>query len=499
MTNVLLVLTDDVGVEQYTTYGRGGAGTYGYPATPWVTALYAGGTVQGVTYAGGVKFNRHYGEQLCSPTRAAIQTGRHPFRTGIGDLVRDDAGNSGIQTPLFESEYTLAKLLKANGYACGCFGKWHLGNTDDGGALCVNRAGFDAFAGNLYNQSNGATHTVGGTVYAEGYYAVDLNVNGKSRVERVYYTTSVVNNALRWIADQGSNPWYCYLPVFGAHLPTNNDATANPVQFNTPPTNLYNAATWTHAADVTHTTTQQAMHAFRSVVEATDTECARLIAGIKGLPGGQAILDNTLIVWSSDNGTVNDVLINEQHPTLGLYPSGHSKDAPYEPGIWAPLIIAGKGVVSPIRVSNQLTSQIDLYPTIASMLGVSIPPDVNGVPLKIDGVDMSTTVKNIGGLQPFFHATVYSERFQPDGVVPLPQNLDNGRTLNEWCIQDGIYTLVYNGIGSTLEFYVVGPTASYNPMQLTNLTPGGSTAGLNAGQLAAFNSLFNARRTLLLS
>ncbi len=490
MTNLVFVILDDLGAELWPLLGRGGSGVYGYANSAWLTALAQGGTVQGVVYSGGVSCTRAYVEQLCSPTRASHQTGRHPFRTGVGDIIRNDSDGVTTQAALPESEITLAKLLKGAGYATGVFGKWHLGNTNVGGRLSPNRAGFDMACTNLFNTDNSVLVTVSGTTYRNGFYAVDETIQGEAKASRPYWATTCVNRALRWIRDvvADGDPFYCYLPLYSVHAPFTNRNTGVPFStipaINTPPTTLYDAATWTLAADLDQTTTAQQMHAYRAGIEAAMTELGRFFAS---LPSG--VLADTLIVFTTDNGSPSSTLANEVHPTLGAYPSTHGKDTPYEPGICVPLVFAGAGVVAPGRTYDELVSAVDVYATCAEMLGVDLPEDVT-----LDSVSLAPVLDNTAPTDPV-RTYSYSEWFQPNG----PNTSDAVRTAGEWSIQDGTYKLIKPGLASPYEFYVVGPTASYSPMESTNLTPAGITSGLTAPQLAAFNALVAARAALLVS
>ena len=344
MTNVLIILIDDVGREVLhvgADQDLGGAGTYGYPATPNITAMELGGTVSGFTYPGGVMCSRAYAEQLCSPTRATLLTGRHPYKHGVGDIIRESA--QATQQPLPEAELTLAKALKQHGYVTAAFGKWHLGNLLDGGNDHTRRAGFDVYAGNYFNLDQTDTLNVNGTDYAQGMYTYEYVENGVSKITRGYHATHHVNLAIQWINEQTKNgrDWFCYFPMYSVHFPFDNNATTDPVRFNVPPTALYDSATWNQASAATTTTTAQYMHAWRAGLEAMDAEIGRLIRSID--------LTDTLVIFMSDNGSDAGSLQNEVHPTLGSYSSTHEKNTPYEPGMWTTLILWGDVVTSSAR------------------------------------------------------------------------------------------------------------------------------------------------------
>lgn len=440
--SVLLVVLDDVGVEQFTAYGRGGAGTYGYPDTSDFTDWCAAG----------VKFTSAYGQQLCSPFRASLMTGRHPFRHGVSDIIRDDEDAATTQGALPESEHTIARELRGRGFRTACIGKWHLGNTNVGGREHPNRMGFDFYAGNLFNIDRTDNQSVGGTDFPMGYLTFDATVQGKKRVvNRVYHTTYCANEAVRWIKDQGARPYFLYLPVYGIHVPITNSATLGS---NTPPTALYNSGTWSHAADVPNVGTQGTMHAARSHMEATIVEIQRVIDAVD--------LTTTLVIVTSDNGTDTAILSNEVDPVNGAYSGSHAKNTPYEPGINVPLVVFGAGVVSGGRTYSKLVSVVDIFPTILDMLGLpALDPDEH----TIDGVSFAAVLRNTSSAAVRDYA--YAEWFQPIGAEPSDTDPDANRTATEWAYVGERYVLLLNGISGEQEFYDL----LLDPMQTTNLKP----------------------------
>jgi arylsulfatase A-like enzyme len=512
--NILLILVDDIGTEVYQPWGRGGAGAYPYANTPTLNALCAGGTVQGVVYPGGVRFTRAYVEQLCSPTRSALHTGRYPFRTGVGDIIRDDHDGVTSQAALGEDEYTLAKALtKQRGYKCAAFGKWHMGNTNVGGRRHPNRMGFETYSGNMFNLDPTSANMVGGTSFSEGYYSWDQTIGGTGpNICRTYHTSHVTNLAYRWIREQGDDDWFCYVALYGAHSPFDNRSDTTPARFNAPPTTLYDAATWTQAATIPAgpPNTAQTMHTFRAAIEANDTEIGRLIASLVKLDPD--FWTNTCVVFLSDNGSPASTLVNETDPVLGGYPSGRGKDSPYETGIWTSLVVSGALVAAPIRTYNSIISVVDLFPTLLQGAGGAVPTVVGGppsIPLVTDGVSFINVLTNAAPTTAV-RGTVYSEFFQPIGAAPTLANPDAGRTANEWSIIGGDvaaggtfgmgrYKLVKPGLNSPLEFYeLTNSGGTYNGyFESTNLTPLGSTAGLNGTQAAAYTSLVAQRAALV--
>jgi arylsulfatase A-like enzyme len=506
VTNVAVIVGDDFGCEVLSMWGRGGSGTYGYASTPHLDALANGGTVDGVVYPGGLRFTRAYGGQLCSPFRAMFLTGRYPFRTGVGDIIRDDNDGTTMQGALNESEYTIAKHLKAHGYRTAAFGKWHLGNTNVGGREHPNRMGFNEYAGNLFNIDASSTYTINGTVYARGLYAWDQTVQGTGPHPcRTYHSTQIVNLALRWVRDQGSNPWFLYLPFYAAHSPFTNQSNTSPVRFNAPPISLYDETTWDHAQDSPSGTpsTQQVMHTFRAAIEALDTELGRLIKGLVALD--PSFWTTTLVVFATDNGSPVSTIVNEVDPTYGAYPN-RGKDTPYETGVWTALIAAGASVGSVPRTYDSIVSVVDLWPTISLACGIAVPDEYGGppaIPLTLDGVSLLDVFTGNDLTPP--RDTAYVEYFQPVGAAPEEGDPDADRTANEWAIiggganGEGRYKLLKPSLNGPLELYELTDGAgNYTGYQeVTNLTPLGDTSTLNAGELAAYNELVAARAALV--
>lgn len=492
--NVLFVMLDDGGSELFSIYGRGGGGAYTYPSTPWLTALAEGGTVQGVTYAGGVRYDRHYAEALCSPTRVSFLTGLYPLRHGVGDIVRNDDNGVTSQVAMSEGAYTIADALKAyDNRACAMFGKAHIANTNNGRADFPRRIGFDLAAIQLFNTSNAELHTVNGETFREGFYAWPQAVQGADEItQRTYSTTALVNQAYRWIKDRGTDPWFCYLPLYAVHAPFVNRTNLTPNTINTPSTALYDAVTWDKAADANQTTDEQIMHAFRAGWEAADTELGRLFARLNELPGD--VLANTLVIFTTDNGSPTDTLSLETHPTLGPYPSGHAKDSPYEPGICVPLVMAGAGFTGAPRSHPRMTNVVDLFPTIYQIVTGELPPNASD----LDGTSFSytyTATSDIGA-RPFS----YSEWFQPNGAATYA-----ARTATEWAVVggdvaaggtkgDGRYKLLLNGVSGLREFYDLIPSPGvFNVMEDDNLMPSGDPSDLDATQFLAYEALVEER------
>ncbi len=305
--NVLIVVADDLGVDGVASY-REGANP---PPTPTIDGLAARG----------VLFRNAWANPVCSPTRAGMFTGRHAFRTLVGQAL---PFNTGV---LADRETTLPEALDrgGSGYAHALIGKWHLGSPA-GGSRGPNRAGWSHFAGLL----SGGVHD---------YFDWDRTENGVTANCTVYATTQIVDDAIDWI-DRQRQPWLCVVSFNAPHTP-----------FHAPPPSLHSQSL--AGLDPTQTP----VPFFRAMVEAMDRESGRLLRHL----GSR--LANTNVIFVGDNGTTAEVSEPPFQPT-------HAKATPYEGGVNVPLIIAGPDVAQGGREVGALVSAVDLFATCLDLVGV---------------------------------------------------------------------------------------------------------------------------------
>jgi arylsulfatase A-like enzyme len=314
--NVLLIIADDLGTDSQSLYNTTPGAT---APTPNINALAASG----------VRFTNAYATPVCSPTRACIITGRHGFRTGVGEVVSVASGNS-----LPSSELTLPEVITQHsglGIQSACFGKWHL------------NAGGPAVVANGPNTIGGWPHYAGCTAGGlASYTSWSKTINGVTSTVTTYATTDVVNDAVAWITARttANQPWFAWVAFNAPHTPFHNPPTGLHGYGANPATNLLK---------------------YRAAVEAMDTEIGRLLLSVNPA--------TTDIIFVGDNGTPGQVI---QAP----YDAAHSKDTLYEGGIRVPLIIKGPSVVSGGRTSGALVHAVDLFSTILEMAGVPLPSTV---------------------------------------------------------------------------------------------------------------------------
>ena len=308
--SVLLIIADDYGVDAQSLYNPGGTTA----PTPNINGLAAGG----------VRFTQAYACPVCSPTRAAILTGRYGFRTGVGDVVS-------AASALTAAELTLPEIITQNGQlgiSAASFGKWHL----SGGSATSVR--------NFPNTIGGWPHYAGATSGVLGdYMSWQKTTNGVISTSLTYATSDVVNDAVAWITEKNQNggKWLAWVAFNAPHTP-----------FHVPPVNLHS-----YGANLGSNSLK-----YRAAVEAMDTEIGRLLAAVKPA--------TTDVIFIGDNGTPGQVV---QTP----YDSAHAKGSLYEGGTRVPFIIKGPSVSAGGRTDGSLVHVVDLFSTLLEMAGVPVP------------------------------------------------------------------------------------------------------------------------------
>ena len=359
--NVMVLVLDDVGVDMLGAFDVHPS----FPPTPNIDALIADG----------VLFERCYTPPSCSPTRAAVLTGRHSFRTGIGQPI-----NELLPEPALElSERTLPEVLAAGSarpIASSAIGKWHLGSESAGGADHPNLQGFEWFEGPLGNLFNNQT-----------YFNYAKIRNGVRYTSDVYATTDQVNDALGRIAAM-PEPWLLWVGFSAAHTP-----------LHAPPAHLH---TYSLAGDPAATPYEH----YCAMVQALDTELGRLLAGID-----PAVRARTTVILLGDNGSPQQVVIPPSIPS-------QSKGSLFEGGVRVPLVISGHQVAARGQRCLSLVQTVDLFPTIVGLFGADLEQGVgDGRP--IDGRDLAPYLADVAATQ--LRSYVAVDKFEPNGFGPYTE------------------------------------------------------------------------------
>lgn len=349
--NILLIFVDDLGWADLSSYGSE------YYETPNIDALAAGG----------VRFTDAYAAAaICSPSRSALMSGKYPSRTGITDWIRASFQNAEaryggkskgeyerdltqklIVPPIpFElplSEKTTAEYLKERGYFTGFVSKWHLGSESN------------------YPDQQGFDVNIGGCDFGQPPSYFDPYENGRTkgipnlpaRKKGEYLTDREGDEVINLIRENKKGPFFiCYAP-YTVHTPLEGKPAL---------VAKYKAKTAVKG---------QGNAVYAAMIESLDQNVGRIIAELKA----QNVLENTLVIFTSDNG---GLLGSEQNPITANPPFRSGKGFPYEGGIRVPLIVSWPGQIAP-RVSGSPAITMDIFNTILETAGTqpdrAIPND----------------------------------------------------------------------------------------------------------------------------
>lgn len=303
----------------------------------------------------GVRFTNAYSANpVCSPTRAAIMTGKHPNRVNITDWIPgDDSKDRPLIGPqdgeeLALEEITIAEKLKEKGYKTGFIGKWHLG----GEGFYPEDQGFDINIGGCDKGSPPG-----------GYYSPYKNPKLADGPEGEYLTDRLTNESIKFISENKENPFFLYLAFYTVHTPL-QAAKKHIEKYEAKRAEL-------HIDSVPHkqegegwTKLIQENADYASMVAAMDENVGRIVETLKT----QGLDKNTWIIFTSDNGGLS-TLRRKNAPTSNL-PLRAGKGWCYEGGIRVPLIIAGPEIIETGKVEKQTVVSMDFFTTILNLTGI---------------------------------------------------------------------------------------------------------------------------------
>ena len=327
--NIILIMADDLGYGNISCYGSTKI------STPNIDALAKGG----------MKFTDYHSNcPVCSPTRAALLTGRYQQRAGIEGVIY--AKGPTRQTGLALEETTFAEVLKTRGYATGLFGKWHLGyNVEFNPA----RQGFDEFRG--YVSGNVDYHS-----HIDGAGFDDWWKNLEKVPEEGYCTDLITKHGVDFIERHKDEPFCLYLPHESVHSPYQGR--------NDPPERLPGGKKGRKAKG------DEIARAYKEMVEVMDEGIGRIVETVRRL----GLERKTFIFFCSDNGATK----NGSNGALAGY-----KGSLWEGGHRVPAVAYWPGRIKPGTVTSQTTLGMDMFPTMVSIAGAKLPAG-----FKLDGVDL---------------------------------------------------------------------------------------------------------------
>jgi arylsulfatase A-like enzyme len=326
-SNIVMILVDDLGYGDLSSYGAKDL------RTPNIDALVAGG----------MSFSRFYAScPVCSPTRAALLTGRYPALVGVPGVIRTrDSSSWGHLSP---SARTLGELIKPAGYDTALVGKWHLGLESPN---LPNDRGFDLFEGFLGDMMESYTsHRRDGKNF--------MRRNGETIDPKGHATDLFTQWACEYIrgrkpAGPGVRPFFLYLPYNAPHFPVQ-------------PPKEYLDKVLSRQGGIDKTRALLV-----ALIEHLDDAVGKVVAAIKDA----GLADNTLVIFNSDNG--GDLGCKADNGPLR-----DGKGSLYEGGLRVPACAVWPGRIKPGSKTDRVALTMDLMPTILEAAGAKAPDGIEG-------------------------------------------------------------------------------------------------------------------------
>ena len=319
--NIVYIFADDLGYGDLSCYGAKDINT---PNIDQIAKQ-------------GIKFTEFYSaSSVCSPSRAALLTGRYPQRMGINTVFFPESF-----TGIPDKEITIPEILKEKGYATGIVGKWHLGHHSKYLPL---QHGFDEYFGIPYSND------MESIVYMRG------NEVESYKVKQQYITKTYTKEVQKFITKNKDNSFFLYIAHSMPHVP------------------LY-------ASEEFIGTSKRGLYG--DVVQELDWSVGQILKSLRE----HGILENTLIVFSSDNGPW--LAMKEDGGSAGDLREG--KTFTFDGGMKVPTVAMWKNRIPQGIINTEVASQMDWFPTIANITGSSIPKG-----LVIDGLDISKVLTDKG-------------------------------------------------------------------------------------------------------
>ena len=313
-----------------------------------------------------VRFTNAYSASpVCSPTRAAIMCGKHPARINITDWIPGMPASRAKDPKLIPpedihnlplEEITLAEAFKQEGYRTFFAGKWHLGETE---GFWPEYQGFDINMGGI-DWGQPKRNSGGG-----GYYSPYNNPRLENGPDGEYLTDRLTNESIRFIESVQEDPFFLYLAFYTVHTPIMGCVQFDEMYLEKSrqlPDSGKMISRQEHSA---LTRINQSNPKYAAMVRSMDTNVGRLLDKLK--ESGQ--LDNTIIVFTSDNGG----LTTSNGPTSVL-PLRAGKGWCYEGGIRVPLIISYPGMQQSGETCDVPAISMDFYPTLLELAGIDPDP-----------------------------------------------------------------------------------------------------------------------------
>jgi arylsulfatase A-like enzyme len=323
--------------------------------------------------AEGMELNRFYTTPICSPTRAALMTGRDPIRLGVAYSVVLPWDSGGVHT----SEHFMPQTFQTAGYQTAMMGKWHLGHSQQ--SFHPNDRGFEHFYGHLHTE-------VGFYPPFANLGGKDFQRNGKSIDEPGYETYLLANETSRYIKNRDkSRPFFLYVPFLAPHEPLDAPEDLKEKYKDMEDTR-------SDARSPSDDISRMAIEAgfptrvplYAAVVDAMDQAIGTVLSVLEE----EGLADNTIVLFFSDNGASR------------VFTQGGGNNAPlrggkaesYEGGIRVVSLMRWPGKVAAGESLDQVMTVMDVFPTLAAAAGVE-----PGNTMRFDGLNMWPAIE--GGVK----------------------------------------------------------------------------------------------------
>ena len=339
--NIVIIFMDDLGYGDISNFG---AINY---KTPNIDKMVNDGML----------FTNFYSAQaVCSASRAGLLTGTYPNRIGISGALMPYSNHG-----LHEDEITIAEMLKDKGYATAIYGKWHLGHHKK---FLPNNHGFDTYVGIPYSNdmwpvdfdgnqisdtSNWKKKTYPQLPLIEDFEKIK---EIKTLEDQAMLTTLYTEKSIKFINENKDNPFFLYVPHSMPHVPI-------------------------AVSDKFLGKSNQGLYG--DLMMELDWSVGEIIKSLES----NNIIENTLVIFTSDNGPWLN-FGNHAGSTGGLR---EGKGTSFEGGQRVPTVMMWKNMIPRGKIANQLSSTIDLFPTIASIVDAKLPSH------KIDGINILEILK----------------------------------------------------------------------------------------------------------
>ncbi|WP_242134548.1 sulfatase [Aestuariivivens marinum] len=352
--NILFILVDDLG---WSDTGFMGSPVY---ETPNLDKL----AIQSVVFSNG-----YAPAANCAPSRACILTGKNTPRHGIYTVGSSERGKTKdrklvptINTEtLNESFVTLAEVLKNNGYTTGTIGKWHLSDNPLTQGFDVNIAG--SHAG-----------------HPKSYFSPYKNSVLEDGEDGEYLTDRLTEEAVRFISHNKETPFFLYLPYFTVHTPLQGkEALVKKYKAKLKGDDRFNAK-------------------YGAMVESMDENVGKLLNKLDEL----GISDNTLVIFSSDNGGLASV--------SSQFPIRAGKGSYYEGGIRVPFVVRWPNEIQNARIDSTAVSGLDIFPTVLDIINEDNNYNLDGASI----LSLLTENKPLKERSLFWHFPIYLQSVNPE-------------------------------------------------------------------------------------